>query len=72
MLYYTGRELTYVTKKQSKSLEMMVDPDGNVITYENVANGQKSGLSSKDSKKIIEHARVLEKIISERSSIIRK
>ena len=72
MLYYTGRELTYVPKKQSKSLEMMVDPDGNVITYENVANGQKSGLSSKDSKKIIEHARVLEKIISERSSIIRK
>ena len=51
---------------------MMVDPDGNVIAYDKVVNGQRSGLDGEESKKIIEHARALEKIVSERSKITRK
>ena len=72
LLYFVGRELTYMPDKKYTNIEMMVDPDGNVIGYENVMNGQRSGLSSDDSKKIIEHAKVIEKIVSERSNIVRK
>ena len=72
LLYFVGRELTYMPDKKYTNIEMMVDPDGNVIAYENVMNGQRSGLSSDDSKKIIEHAKAIEKIVSERSKIIRK
>jgi hypothetical protein len=72
MLYFVGRELTYMPDKQFKNIEMMVDPDGNVIGYESVVNGQRSGLSSDDSNKIIEHAKAIEKIVSERSKIVRK
>jgi hypothetical protein len=72
LLYFVGRELTYMPDKKYTNIEMMVDPDGNVIGYENVMNGQRSGLSSNDSKKIIEHAKAIEKIVSERSKIVRK
>jgi len=72
MLYFVGRELSYMPDKQFRNIEMMVDPDGNVIAYDNVVNGQRSGLDSEDSKKIIEHAKALEKIVSERSTISRK
>jgi len=72
MLYFVGRELSYMPDKQFRNIEMMVDPDGNVIAYDNVVNGQRSGLDSEDSKKIIEHAKALEKIVSERSTITRK
>ena len=72
MLYFVGRELTYMPDKQFKNIEMMVDPDGNVIAYDKVVNGQRSGLSSEDSKKIIQHAKEIEKIVSERSTISRK
>jgi hypothetical protein len=72
MLYFVGRELTYMPDKQFKNIEMMVDPDGNVIAYDKVVNGQRSGLSSEESRKIIEHARALEKIVVERSEITRK
>lgn len=72
MLYFVGRELTYMPDKQFKNIELMVDPDGNVIAYDFVINGQRTGLDSDDSKKIIEHARALEKIVRERSSILSK
>jgi len=72
MLYFVGRELTYMPDKQFKNVELMVDPDENVIAYDFVINGQRTGLDSDDSKKIIEHARALEKIVSERSTISRK
>jgi len=72
LLYFVGRELTYLPDKQFKNVELMVDPDGNVIAYDFVINGQRTGLDSEDSKKIIEHARALEKIVSERSTISRK
>ena len=72
MLYFVGRELTYMPEKQFKNVELMVDPDGNVIAYDFVINGQRTGLNSNDSKKIIEHAKALEKIVSERSKITRK
>lgn len=72
MLYFVGRELTYMPDKQFKNIEMMADPDGNVIAYDNVVNGQRSGLNSDDSKKIIEHAKAIVKIVSERSMINRK
>jgi len=72
LLYFVGRELTYLPDKQFKNVELMVDPDGNVIAYDFVINGQRTGLDSDDSKKIIEHARALEKIVRERSSILSK
>jgi hypothetical protein len=72
LLYFVGRELTYMPDKQFKNVELMVDPDGNVIAYDFVINGQRTGLDSDDSKKIIEHARALEKIVRERSSILSK
>jgi hypothetical protein len=72
MLYFVGRELTYMPDKQYKNVELMVDPEGNVIAYDFVINGQRTGLDSDDSKKIIKHAKALEKIVSERSTISRK
>ncbi|MCU0365468.1 MAG: hypothetical protein MUE93_07370 [Ignavibacteriaceae bacterium] len=72
MLYFVGRELTYMPDKQFKNVELMVDPDGNVIAYDFVINGQRTGLDNDDSKKIIDHARAIEKIVSERSKIIQK
>ena len=72
MLYFVGRELTYMPDKQFKNIEMMADPDGNVIAYDKVINGQRSGLSSQESTELIQHARALEKIVTERSSINRK
>jgi len=72
LLYFVGRELTYLPDKQFKNVELMVDPDGNVLAYDFVINGQRTGLDSDDSKKIIEHARALEKIVRERSSILSK
>jgi len=72
MLYFVGRALTYMPDKQLKNIEMMVDPDGNVIAYDKVVNGNRSGLSSEESNEIIQHAKALEKIVSERSSITRK
>ena len=72
MLYFVGRELTYMPDKQLKNIEMMADPDGNVIAYDKVINGQRSGLSNQESKEIIQHARELEKIVAERSTISRK
>lgn len=72
MLYFVGRELTYMPEKKFKNMELMVDPDGNVIGYDYVINGQRTGLDSEDSKKIIEHSRELEQIVSERSKVVRK
>jgi len=71
-LYFVGRELTFDPDKKYTNIEMMVDPDGNVIAYDKVVNGQKTNLDGVESKKIIEHARELEKIVSERSNISRK
>ncbi len=71
-LYYVGRELTFDPDKQYTNIEMMVDPDGNVIAYDKVVNGQRTNLDGTESKIIIEHARELEKIVSERSNISRK
>ena len=71
-LYFVGRELTFDPDKQYTNIEMMVDPDGNVIAYDKVVNGQRTNLDGAESKKIIEHARELEKIVSERSNISRK
>jgi hypothetical protein len=72
MLYFVGRELTYMPEKQFKNVELMVDPDGDVIAYDYVINGQRSGLDNDDSKKIIKHSQELERIVSERSKISRK
>jgi len=72
LLYFVGRELTYIPDKKYTNIEMMVDPDGNVIAYDKVVNGQRSGLSSEESNEIIQHARAIEKIVSERSKTVRK
>jgi hypothetical protein len=72
MLYFVGRELTYMPDKQFKNIEMMADPDGNVIAYDKIVNGQRMNLDGPESEKIKQHARELEKIVSERSTISRK
>jgi len=67
MLYYIGKELTYMPKKQSKNIEMMVDPDGNVIAYDRIVNGERIGLSNEEAEEIVNHARELEQIVSKKS-----
>ena len=71
MLYFISKEINYLPGKQAKNIEMMVDPNGNVIAYDKVVNGQRMGLSSEESNEIIQHAIELAKIVSERSSVSR-
>lgn len=71
VIYFVGRELTYMPDKSFNNVEMMVDPDGNVIAYDKVVNGQRSGLDGEESERIIQHAKELEKIVTERSKISR-
>jgi hypothetical protein len=71
-LYLVGRELVYQPEKQFTNIEMMVDPDGKVIAYDKIVNGQRSNLDGDESDKIIQHAKELAKIVSERSTISRK
>ena len=72
LLYYVGRALTYAPEKQFTNIEMMVDPDGKVIAYDKIVNGQRMNLDGTESENLIQHARELEKIVSERSTISRK
>jgi len=72
LLYFVGRALTYMPEKQFTNIEIMVDPDGSVIAYDKIVNGQRMNLDGDESEKIIKHARELEKIVSERSTITRK
>jgi hypothetical protein len=68
MLYYIGKELSYMPDKKYMNLEMMVDPDGDIIAYDKIVNGERLALSGQESKEIIEHARELEKIVSTRTA----
>jgi hypothetical protein len=72
MLYYICKALTYMPDKQFKNIEMMVDPDGQVIAYEKMVNGQRLGLTNEEADKIVEHARALGEIVSKRSTISKK
>jgi len=69
LLYYIGKELTYMPDKQFRNIEMMVDPDGQVIAYEKMVNGQRESMSSDEANLIVEHAKILEEIVSKRSTI---
>ena len=71
-LYLVGRKLLYSPNKQFTNIEMMVDPDDNVIAYDKIVNGQRMNLDGAESEKIIQHAKELEKIVSDRSTISRK
>ncbi|MFI5236511.1 MAG: hypothetical protein ACHQLA_01075 [Ignavibacteriales bacterium] len=64
LLYFIGKEISYMPEKQYKNIELMVDPNGNVIAYDRVVNGERSGLDSEESELIINHAKELEKIVS--------
>jgi hypothetical protein len=72
LLYFIGKELTYMPDKQFKNIEMMVDPDGQVIAYEKVVNGRRESLSGDEADLIVGHARQLEEIVSKRSTITKK
>ena len=67
MLYFIGKEITYMPDKIYHNTEMMVDPDGNVLTYDNLVNGKRVGLSNEELYKIIEHAKELVNIVSKRT-----
>jgi hypothetical protein len=71
-LYYVGRELSFNPDKEFKNIEVMIDPDGNIVAYDKIVNGQRKNLDGIESKKLIEHAKELERIVSERSTISRK
>ena len=58
--------MTFMPDKTYHNTEMMIDPDGNVLTYDNLINGKRVGLSNEELNKIIEHAKELEKIVSTR------
>jgi hypothetical protein len=66
MLYFIGKEITYMPDKQFKNIEIMVDPDGNVIAYDKVVNGQRIGLDSDEAEKIINHAKELSDIVEKK------
>ena len=72
MFYYIGKELIQQPQKQFKNLEMMVDPDGNVIAYDRLVNGQRTGLNNEEAEAILEHAKELRDIVKSRSSVARK
>ena len=72
MLYYIGKELTYMPDKEFKNIEMIVDPDGSVLNYSKSVNGKRISLSNEESEVIIEHARELEQIVSKRSGLSKK
>ena len=69
VLYFVGRKLSYAPDKVFTNIEMMIDPDGKVIAYDKIVNGQRLNLDSDESDKIIQHAQDLEKIVSERSTL---
>jgi hypothetical protein len=68
MLYFIGREVDFTQGKRAKNIEMLVDPDGNVIGYDKIVNGQRTGLDSEESKFIIEHAKELKNIVERKFS----
>ena len=72
VLYFVGRALSYSPDKVYTNIEMMIDPDGRVIAYDKIVNGQRLNLDSDEADKIIQHAQELEKIVSERSTLSRK
>ena len=72
LLYFIGKELTYMPDKEYKNIEMMVDPNGKVIAYEKMLNGQRVGLSGDEADKIVEHAKQLEDIVSKRSTLSKR
>ena len=72
MLYYIGKELTYMPDKEFKNIEMIVDPDGSVLNYSKTVNGKRISLSNEEAEVIFEHARELEQIVSKRSGLSKK
>jgi hypothetical protein len=72
LLYFIGKELTYTPEKIYNNVEMMADPDGNVLAYDKLVNGKRVGLSSEEIDAILEHAEELKDIVNERSEIVRK
>ena len=72
MLYYIGKELTYMPEKEFKKIEMMVDPDGSVLNYSKTVNGKRISLSNQEAELIVNHAGELEQIVSKRSGLSKK
>lgn len=68
MIYFIGKEIIYTPNKQFRNIEMMVDPDENVIAYEKIVNGQRLGLESEESDFIISHAKELRDIVDSRQN----
>ena len=72
LLYFIGKELTYNPNKIYNNVEMMVDPDGNVLAYDKFVNGKRMSLNSEEIDAIVEHAEQLRDIVNEKSAIVRK
>ncbi|MBT8379676.1 MAG: hypothetical protein KJN64_10630 [Ignavibacteria bacterium] len=71
-LYFIGKELTYNPQKVYNNVEMMIDPDGNVLAYDKMVNGERIGLSNEEIGAILEHAEKLRDVVYERSEIVNK
>jgi len=63
MIYYIGSEMKNNPAKQQMNLTMSVNPDGNVIVYEKVVNGERENLSSDEAEEIVNHAGELRDIV---------
>jgi hypothetical protein len=72
LLYFIGKELTYNPNKIYNNVEMMVDPDGNVIAYDKFVNGKRMSLNSEEIDAIVDHAEQLRDIVNKKSAIVRK
>jgi len=70
--YYHKSNLTYNPNKIYNNVEMMVDPDGNVIAYDKFVNGKRMSLNSEEIDAIVDHAEQLRDIVNKKSAIVRK
>ena len=66
VIYFIGREMTYVPDKQQKNIDMFINPDGDVIVYDKIVNGKRENLSNKEADDIVNHARELRDIVEKR------
>lgn len=66
VIYFIGRELNYDPVKQQENLDVLIDPDGNVIAYDKIVNGKRENLSSDDAEEIVQHAAELSDIVGMR------
>jgi hypothetical protein len=66
VISFIGREMIYVPEKQQKNIDVLINPDGDVIVYDKIINGKRENLSNDEAEEIVNHARELRDIVEKR------